>query len=70
VVVAHFRFHSWGIARFHRVVNETCVLIYFTQRRMTVPYRRFGTTCRSHHQEDGTDNLCQNVVYELLFYAA
>ena len=45
----------------------------FTQRRMVVCCRRFGTTYQSHLQgtlEDGTDRFSRNVGNKVLFYAA
>ena len=51
-------------------------LLGFTQRRVIILYRRFGTTYHSHLQgprslrlEDGTDSLSRNVGTELPLYA-
>ena len=64
--------------RFRRGVNDVCDLWDFTQRRMIVSHRRFGTTYRSNLQglrkwltpEDGTDVLSRNVVNKLSFFDA
>jgi len=52
----------------------------FTQRRMVISCRRFGTTCKCYLQEssspkdylmskDGNERLCRNVGKNLPFFA-
>jgi hypothetical protein len=67
------------ISGFRRDVNEICAFFGgdFTQRRMVIPYRRFGTTYHSHLRgssslsldclalQNGTDTLSRNVGKEL-----
>jgi hypothetical protein len=72
---------SMKISGFRRDVNEI-FFWNFTQRRMVIPYRRFGTTYRSHLRvssslssdcltlEDGTDTFSRNICTELPFCAA
>jgi len=36
------------IPGFRYDVDDTCALWDITQRRVVIPYRRFGTNCRSH----------------------
>jgi hypothetical protein len=67
---------TYKISDFRREVDENCNLIAFTQRTVAIPYRRFGTTYRSHLQgsrikqesslnfftfEDGTYRSSRNV---------
>ena len=62
--------------------RRTAVFCVITQRVVVIPYRRFGTTYRSHLQwskfplsldllmlEDGIDRLCRNVGKELSLLA-
>ena len=41
--------HIRVISGFSREVDENCALWCITQRIVVIPYRRFGTTYRSHH---------------------
>ena len=57
------------ISGFHRDVRSA-LFGDFTQRKLVIPYRRFGTTYPSHLQgsrilEDGTDRLSRNIGTEL-----
>jgi len=41
------RIRQWVRSGFHRDLDEICDLLVYTQRKVVIPYRRFGTTYRS-----------------------